>query len=472
MTSRQSKRGACRLPSSDVPAAVRDVVRSPGVPLPAREGTRFGRDFSRVRVHAGAEAAASARAVHARAFTLGDHIVFGANELAPDTQRGRRLLEHELAHVAEQRDGAPVAIARWPDDDPDKVHRGMKGPERDFEGNPRSEADRERESFHRKYRSGPRLDDQKIILDAVPDLLLSELTSPRTINVKVTDPAIQSIEWYLTAPAGNVVPGSDVVTKPGAPNATSQPFRLDPAMIGTTEGRYHLYCYGSGADGSALAYNVRDFNIVAADLTTGTGRKGSFGTLTWKTYAAHEARGLQSAWVEANLEFLPADSVTCKDVLFVQTGQSYSPGGGRLLAATSKSMDARASGQGWSIDQAEGVDSPYYSVQRDVTSGQLVDRPEQGAIGHGAPNTSAAGLKDRPDAPDDRVVRFETCAVCRTPKPQKVLGCTTWGFYSETSGKPKLMPRTFSDGPSEEFRGAVAGWNRWFNDPARKANQP
>lgn len=63
---------------------------------------RFGRDFSSVRVHADAQAAATARAVHADAFTVGRDIVFGAGRFAPDTNRGRRLLAHELAHVVQQ----------------------------------------------------------------------------------------------------------------------------------------------------------------------------------------------------------------------------------------------------------------------------------------------------------------------------------------------------------------------------------
>ena len=63
---------------------------------------RFERDFSNVRVHADAEAAASARAVDAHAYTVGNHLVFGASRYAPDTASGRRLLAHELTHVVQQ----------------------------------------------------------------------------------------------------------------------------------------------------------------------------------------------------------------------------------------------------------------------------------------------------------------------------------------------------------------------------------
>ena len=63
---------------------------------------RFGRDFSRVRVHTDARAAAAAAAIEARAFTVGRHIVFGAGEFAPDRPEGTRLLAHELTHVVQQ----------------------------------------------------------------------------------------------------------------------------------------------------------------------------------------------------------------------------------------------------------------------------------------------------------------------------------------------------------------------------------
>jgi len=62
----------------------------------------FGADFRGVRVHADRAAAASARSLGARAYALGNHLVFGAGEYAPDTGSGRRLIAHELAHVVQQ----------------------------------------------------------------------------------------------------------------------------------------------------------------------------------------------------------------------------------------------------------------------------------------------------------------------------------------------------------------------------------
>ena len=75
---------------------------------------RFGRDFSQVRVHTDGQAGESARAIHARAFTGGQDVVFGAGEYAPESREGQRLLAHELTHVVQQTGGTPSAPARKP----------------------------------------------------------------------------------------------------------------------------------------------------------------------------------------------------------------------------------------------------------------------------------------------------------------------------------------------------------------------
>jgi hypothetical protein len=65
--------------------------------------SRFGHDFSQVRVHSDAQAAASAEALSARAYTRGNDVAFGAGRYGTSTHEGRSLLAHELAHVVQQR---------------------------------------------------------------------------------------------------------------------------------------------------------------------------------------------------------------------------------------------------------------------------------------------------------------------------------------------------------------------------------
>lgn len=92
--------------SADAVAIVPEVLRSSGQPLDPATRTfmesRFGHDFSRVRVHTDAAAAASAQTVGASAYTVGRHLAFDQGFYAPHTPQGRRLLAHELAHVVQQ----------------------------------------------------------------------------------------------------------------------------------------------------------------------------------------------------------------------------------------------------------------------------------------------------------------------------------------------------------------------------------
>jgi len=104
-------RAAAPRPSAGgVPPLVHEVLRSPGRRLDPRAqndlGARLGGDVSDVRVHTGADAAASATALGATAYTVGRDIVFGAETFAPDTREGRRLLAHELTHAMDREPGS------------------------------------------------------------------------------------------------------------------------------------------------------------------------------------------------------------------------------------------------------------------------------------------------------------------------------------------------------------------------------
>ena len=73
--------------------------------------TRLGHDLSDVRIHTDSRAAESARAVNARAYTVGKDVVFAAGGYAPEKKEGKRLLAHELTHVIQQGASRPTSPA-------------------------------------------------------------------------------------------------------------------------------------------------------------------------------------------------------------------------------------------------------------------------------------------------------------------------------------------------------------------------
>lgn len=93
------------------------LLRGPGRPL--EPGTRrvfearLGLGLDAVRVHSDPQTAGLARAIGAQAFAVGRDIGFASGSYAPETRSGRRLLAHELAHVAEGTDG--TVLRRQPD---------------------------------------------------------------------------------------------------------------------------------------------------------------------------------------------------------------------------------------------------------------------------------------------------------------------------------------------------------------------
>jgi len=88
------------------PVMTAPALRDAGRPLDSATRSSFesgfGQDFSRIRVHDDAHAHDSARALNARAYAAGDHIVFGAGHYRPETQSGQALIAHELAHSVQQ----------------------------------------------------------------------------------------------------------------------------------------------------------------------------------------------------------------------------------------------------------------------------------------------------------------------------------------------------------------------------------
>ena len=102
----ESTSGDGPLLTPEIASHIGTAIAGSGQPLPVPVRTyfepRFGHDFTQVRIHKGAGASGSARLINAKAYTVGQHIVFGEGQYAPETSAGRKLLAHELTHTIQQ----------------------------------------------------------------------------------------------------------------------------------------------------------------------------------------------------------------------------------------------------------------------------------------------------------------------------------------------------------------------------------
>jgi hypothetical protein len=111
--------------SAALPPDMAAAIAGPGQELDAGLRSffepRFGISLATVRVHTDAMAWHSAAARNARAYAFGPHLVFGRNQYAPDTNAGRALVSHELAHVAQQSALGQPFLGRRESGQPDEI---------------------------------------------------------------------------------------------------------------------------------------------------------------------------------------------------------------------------------------------------------------------------------------------------------------------------------------------------------------
>jgi hypothetical protein len=75
--------------------------------------SRFGTDFSGVRIHTGNQAVQMSRELNAQAFTVGNDVFFNEGKYSPYMNSGKHLLAHELTHTVQQTGGIGRKIQKW-----------------------------------------------------------------------------------------------------------------------------------------------------------------------------------------------------------------------------------------------------------------------------------------------------------------------------------------------------------------------
>lgn len=112
---KQSNDGGKSTASSWVSSTI-NQSESSGHQLPKNEKammeSRFGADFSHVKIHTGTTADQLNTQLGAQAFTVGNHIYFGDGKYNPATSAGQHLLAHELTHTIQQKGMVHTKIQR------------------------------------------------------------------------------------------------------------------------------------------------------------------------------------------------------------------------------------------------------------------------------------------------------------------------------------------------------------------------
>ena len=95
-------------PQTAKPSLAARIQRSRGQGTPMDSATqhfmssRFGTDFTNVRIHTDSTAAKMSQEINAQAFTTGRDVYFNRGKYSPHTPSGKQLLAHELVHVVQQ----------------------------------------------------------------------------------------------------------------------------------------------------------------------------------------------------------------------------------------------------------------------------------------------------------------------------------------------------------------------------------
>lgn len=474
--------------SSAVPSIVHEVLRSPGQPLdPSTRAfmePRFGYDFSHVRVHTDTRAADSARAVDSLAYTVGRNLVFGAGQFWPTTHQGRRLIGHELTHTLQQERTSTTSVS------PKGLEIGKAGDAAEQEAERMASRVTDGQSVRADPQAGaswqaapagtlqrtpvPPIyrgvtgvrDLSRLTIDAIPDFLASSLTAPRVVHAHFNDPNVVHMSWEFYDPSDQMMSRS-FSTLPGHATSTTATFSIRPDHFsgsGFVAGKYLLRCVGRNAQHEPIVYADRDFNVLSADLTTGTALPTTYGELTFTQYDKVDANPPANPrfTVNVQLRFLPTSSVTCSDVAFIQAVQRTDAEGRSLHHRVNPEQDARKTPLAWSIDRIAGAPAPFYISDRDPVTGTRSDNPGWGRAGGGGATPTPTTLIDRPSAAGERFVKFESCVACRSGANRgQLYGCATWGYSSNPSGQVTLMPRSFRQMPSDQFEEARAAWNTW-----------
>jgi hypothetical protein len=75
--------------------------------------SKMGHSFGKVKIHTDSYASKSAKNLNAHAYTKGNDVFFATDKYKPGTTEGKKLLAHELTHVAQNKNSSQNSLSRY-----------------------------------------------------------------------------------------------------------------------------------------------------------------------------------------------------------------------------------------------------------------------------------------------------------------------------------------------------------------------
>ncbi len=171
--------------------------------------SRFGADFSGVRVHTGSSAIQLSTSIGAQAFTHGNDVYFNAGKYRPDTDTGRHLLAHELTHTIQQ--SASPSIKPFLKTSDRGLHRSAQTVE-DHQDASSSEEDTVQPLLIQKTDESIRPELHRAVAFAKSQI--------GSVNAKMKDAEGKRVGWQRLIDYFRTAMGEDKITATGAPYKT------------------------------------------------------------------------------------------------------------------------------------------------------------------------------------------------------------------------------------------------------------
>jgi len=255
------------------PPVVEAVLGGAGTPLP--EAVRhpyelqLGRDFSGVRIHTDGKAAQSAEAVAARAYTVGQDVVFNQGQFQPGNREGQRLLAHELTHVGQQGAGTrsgPIRLAQSAIHEAEAQANEHAATTLPVQASMTTGVLQRTPAAPSWKGSVAVYDRSQVAVTPIADINLANggKAAAQTVTATISAAGANHLTWELYDATDSMVDGFS--TQPTAKQALTAPYTLGATLLGSlSHGRCTVRCVAH-KDGTPLAYADQRFFVNKNDI--------------------------------------------------------------------------------------------------------------------------------------------------------------------------------------------------------------